>query len=83
MTGRQRGRKLTDVLNVEEVLIIEDGLIPRTELDSVKCPDGCVVLVEEALIRPVGAVVRTLTPLFRRGMGGSARGRKMTCLKLN
>lgn len=59
---------------MEEVLVIEDGLILRAELNSVKSPDGCVVLVEEALIWPVGAVVRTLTPLFSRGVWRSARG---------
>lgn len=64
---------------MEEVLIIEDGSIPRAELDTVICPYGCVVLIEEALIWPVCAVLRTLTPLFRRGMGGSAKEKEATC----
>lgn len=74
MTGGWRGGKPTDVLDVEELLAIEGGLIPGAELDTVICPDGCVALIEEALVRPVSAVVRTLTPLFRRGMRGSAVG---------
>lgn len=71
--------KLTNVLNVEELLIIEDCLIPWAELDTVKCPDECVILIEEALILPVRAVLRTLSPIFRRGMRVSARGKKTTC----
>lgn len=59
---------------MEEVLIIEDGLILRAELNPVRSPDGCVVLVKEALVWPVGAVVRTLTPLVSRGVRRSARG---------
>lgn len=79
MTRRQWGSELTDVLNVEAVLIIEDSLIPWAELDTVRCPDGSVVLIEEALIWLVCAVLRTLIPLFRGGMGWSARVRKTTC----
>ena len=67
----QGGSKLTDVLNVEVLLVIEVGLIPGAELDAVSCPDGSVVLVEKALVRPVVAVVGTLTPLFGRTVGGS------------
>lgn len=61
---------------MEKVLVIEDFLILRAKLDSVICPDGCVVLIEEALIWLVGAVLRTLTPFFGGGMGGSARGER-------
>lgn len=64
---------LTDVLDIEEVFVVEDVLILWAELNAVKRPDGCVVLVEEALVEPFRAVVRTLAPLFRRDMGGSER----------
>lgn len=58
--------ELTNVLNIEEALIIDDGLIPGAKLDTVRDPDGCVVLVEKALIRPLSAVVRALFPIFRK-----------------
>lgn len=76
--GAHLGSKLTDVLNVEKVLIVEGGLIPRAELHTVSIPDGCVVLIEKTLVGPVGAVVRTLTPHFhsRKISRRSARGTK-------
>lgn len=59
---KQVEREHTNVLNVEQNLIVEDSLIAGAELDCVTCPDGGVVLVEEALVRRVGAVVRALDP---------------------
>lgn len=70
-----RNSKLTNVLNIEDILIIEDVLAPGAELDAVRYPYRCVVLVEEAFIWLLSAVVRTLTP-FMRQMGGSAKYRE-------
>lgn len=67
-------RERTNVLNVELNLIIEDGLVAGAELDCVAGPDSCVVLVEEALVRRVGAVVGTLDPLVRGNVSDSASG---------
>lgn len=52
----------TNVLNIDLNLVIEDGSVAGAQLDCVTCPDGRVVLVEEALVRRVGAVVGTLDP---------------------
>lgn len=57
---------------MELSLVIDDGLVAGAELDCVTCPDGCVVLVEEALVRRVGAVVRTLDPLSGGDVSDSA-----------
>lgn len=67
----QRGSELTNVINKETLLIIEDGLIPGAELDVVICPDRGVVLIEKALVWRLVAVVRTFTPIFRRQRRGS------------
>ena len=74
--GGQRGRKPTDVFDVEAALVVEGGVILRAELQSVIRPDARVVLVEEALVGRVGAVVRTLAPSLKRVMGGSVSGGK-------
>lgn len=55
----------TNVLNMEVALVVEDGPVAGAELDGVSGPHGRVVLVEEALVRRVGAVVRTLRPASR------------------
>lgn len=55
----------TNVLNMEVALVVEDGLVAGAQLDGVSGPHGRVVLVEEALVRRVGAVVRTLRPASR------------------
>lgn len=62
----------TDVLNIEQNLVVDDALVAGAELDCVTCPDGCVLLAEEALVRRVGAVVRTLDPFGRRHVPDSA-----------
>lgn len=62
----------TNVLNMEVALVVEDGLVAGAELDGVSGPHGRVVLVEEALVRRVGAVVRTLRPASRGGVLGPA-----------
>lgn len=56
-------RKLTDVGHVHDLLVVGDGLISGAQLDGVEGPDGGVVFIEEALVGPVGAVVRTLAPV--------------------
>lgn len=68
--------KFTNVLNVEDFLIVEGGLVSGAELDAVTDPDGRVVLIEEALVWLMGAVVGTLPPLFGRGLNGSVWWRR-------
>lgn len=63
--------KLTDVSNIKDVFIIDDGLVSGAQLDGVKCPDGGVIFIKEALVWTLGAVVRTLAPLIWRGVGVS------------
>lgn len=70
--------KLTNVLNKEVVLIIEGGLIPRAELDTVIDPDGRVVLIEEALVWLISAVMWTLPPLIGKGLSRSVSSGKTT-----
>lgn len=55
----------TDVLNMEVALVVDDGLVAGAQLDGVSGPHGGVLLVEEALVRRLAAVVRTLHPASR------------------
>lgn len=64
-------RSLTNVDHIQDLLVIDDGLVSGSQLDGVEGPDGGVIFIEEALVGPLGAVVRTLGPLFGGAVGVS------------
>lgn len=64
-------KKLTNVGHVQKRLVVDDGLVSGAQLDGVGGPDGGVVFIEEALVGPLAAVVRTLSPLLGGAVGVS------------
>lgn len=57
------GSELTEIFQGEGDLVVQDGPVPGAQLHRVGRPDRGVVLVEEALVGSLRAVVGTFVPV--------------------